>query len=61
MTLIMKKKNLGNAALNLATLDPVSIDSMQIAQGGSNPVNVVIDFKKAKLIGVPTMNFYKVT
>jgi Haemolymph juvenile hormone binding protein (JHBP) len=49
----------GNSALNLPPLDPFLIEQMQIKQGGESPVNIVIDFKKVKLLGISGINFYK--
>lgn len=41
----------GVRAMNLLPIDPLPIDKMDIVQGGNSPVNIILNFKRAKFSG----------
>lgn len=49
--LVLTKHSDGFPGINLLSLDPISIDKIDIVNGNQGPVNLKLYFQKAKLFG----------
>lgn len=59
-TEIVSKGKKGYPELGLPVLDPLSIDKMDIEQGGDSPVNLKINLRNFYIRGLSDMKFTKI-
>lgn len=51
----------GLPALRIPSLNPLKIQDMTIKQGADSPVNIVVTFKDADLLGLETISFRNIS
>lgn len=50
----------GRRDINIAPLDPLHVEEVDIIQGSESPVNVNLNFKECRFYGLSNLNIKKV-